>query len=60
MSRMNTKEPIGRVSRKLFLNRETVRSLSAEMLQEVAGGDRTQTIGFCSLLACTFAGCTNW
>ncbi len=58
MSRTNTKEPIGRVSRKLFLNRETVRSLSVETLQEVAGGVPNTT----SLIACSRAcswGCTT-
>jgi hypothetical protein len=52
MSRINTKEPSAKVSRKLFLNRETVRSLSAESLEEVAGGRQGL-----SLLYCTFVGC---
>jgi hypothetical protein len=38
MSKINTKEPSAKVSRKLSLNREMVRSLSTESLQEVAGG----------------------
>ncbi len=55
MSRMNTKEPSTKVSRKLFLNRETVRSLSTESLEKVAGGWRP-SVSICSLVVCI----TTW
>jgi hypothetical protein len=57
MSRMNTREPIAKVSRKLFLNRETVRSLSAaETLEEVAGGGQGLSLLFCSYMHCWTTG----
>ncbi len=56
MSRMNTKEPSAKVSRKLFLNRETVRSLSVETPEEVAGRGQGLSLVFCSFIHCLTTG----
>ncbi len=55
MSRMNTKEPSAKVSRKLFLNRETVRSLSVETPEEVGRGQALSLV-FCSFIHCLTTG----
>ncbi len=56
MSRMSTKEPIAKVSRKLFLNRETVRRLSAETPEEVSGRGQALSLLFCSIIHCLTTG----
>ncbi len=51
MSKMNTEEK--RINRKLVLNHETLRSLSEQTLEKVAGGDRgIPTLSVCSLVFC--------
>jgi hypothetical protein len=50
MSKMNAEKKL--VSRKLSLNRETLRSLSEKTLEEVAGGARQPTMLFCTYSAC--------
>ena len=55
MSKMTTEKKL--VRRKLVLNRETVRSLSVQTLEEVVGGARDLSIVACSL-RCS-AGCSS-
>ncbi len=64
MSKMNTnpqreetKSMAKSNHRKLVLNRESLRILSAQRLEQVAGGATTSgghSISVCSLLVCTF------
>jgi hypothetical protein len=56
MSKMNTEKKL--VRRKLSLNRETLRSLSDQTLERVAGGDQAEY----SMLLCDILSrrCTSW
>jgi hypothetical protein len=47
MSKMDTEKKNLKIQKKLSLNRETLRKLSAEQLDEVAGGWRPTPTDYC-------------
>jgi hypothetical protein len=56
MSKMNTEKRNPKIQ-KLSLNRETLRTVSTEQLEEVAGG---VTSVLCSLIHCGWTTSTTW